>query len=74
MHVTTMEPMDVSGRNWDSEKDEHGSINPFRQDVYNMGSRIGTNVTVMHDTHPKNKCKYLIIVNTETGERIRVTF
>jgi hypothetical protein len=48
--------------------------NPFDHDMYNMGTRIASNVMVMHETHPTQKAKYIIIVNTETGERLKVEF
>lgn len=46
--------------------------NPFDADHYNMGTKVGTNCTIMYGNHPDEKCNYLIIVNTETGERVRV--
>ena len=48
--------------------------NPFLSDLFNMGTQIGTNCTVMYGKHTNERCAYLIVVNTETGERIRVTF
>jgi hypothetical protein len=70
MQVIDMEPMST-----DSEYvQEDGTINPFRQDFYNMGHRLGTNVIVMFDTFDSQKMDYLIIVDTKTGERKRITF
>lgn len=46
--------------------------NPFHHDLYHMGQRMGTNVVVMFENHPTAKMDYLIVVNTETGERARV--
>jgi len=48
--------------------------NPFWHDHYNMGTRIGANVMVMHPNHGGDQCPYMIIVNTDTGERVRVVF
>lgn len=48
--------------------------NPFRHDLYHMGTRLGTNCIVMHSNHPTEKAKYLIVVNIETGERARIGF
>jgi len=48
--------------------------NPFNEDFYNMGIQIGTNVTVMMDNHSDKVCKYLIVVDTTTGERIKILF
>lgn len=46
--------------------------NPFWHDHFNMGEMIGTNITIMFPCHQTEYCSYLIIVNTDTGERIRV--
>jgi hypothetical protein len=46
--------------------------NPYRQDLYHMGSMVGSNIEVMYPCHSTERCKYLIIVNKETGERIRI--
>ena len=48
--------------------------NPFCHDHYNMGERLGHNVYVMFENFPKDRCPYLIVVNTETGERVRLMF
>ena len=47
--------------------------NPFHHDAYHMGTRIASNVCIMHATHPHEKANYVIIVNTLTGERTKVT-
>ena len=47
---------------------------PFNHDFYNMGTRLGVNCVVMYENHPLQACRYLILVNTDTGERIRVSF
>jgi hypothetical protein len=46
--------------------------NPYTQDAYNMGTSIGNNVEVMYDKHPSQHASYLIVVNKETGERLRI--
>lgn len=48
--------------------------NPFHHDFYNMGTNIGTNVTVMMGNHDNEECRYLIIVDRKTGKRLRITF
>lgn len=48
--------------------------NPFCHDLCNMGVRLGNNVMVMYRNHDHEICEYLIIVNTETGERMKVFF
>jgi len=48
--------------------------NPFCYDAFHMGMTVGSNVIVMMPNHSREECPYLIIVNTVTGERIRVSF
>jgi hypothetical protein len=48
--------------------------NPFLSDFYNMGSCLGTNVMAMYSNHPNEVAKYIIIVNMETGERVKIKF
>jgi hypothetical protein len=56
------------------ETNEDGCINPFNQDFYHMGTRIGKNVMVMMPNHDSQECNYLIVVNMRTGERKKLTF
>jgi hypothetical protein len=63
MKVTPMEPMEVN-----PEK----PLNPFCQDLYHMGFYVGLNVAVMHSNHSREFCRYLIVVDLETGERLRI--
>ena len=51
----------------------HG-MDPMDYDLYNTSTRIGTNVLVMFPNAVTDKCPYLIVVNTETGERRKVIF
>lgn len=46
--------------------------NPFHHDTFNMGTQIAANITIMHRSHTSEKAEYLIIVNTDTGERLRI--
>lgn len=46
--------------------------NPFHHDLANMGTTLGVNLTVMFSNHADKKCPFVILVNTETGERIRI--
>ena len=48
--------------------------NPFWHDAYRMGERVGHNVMLMIENFPEDRCKYVILVNMETGERIKVSF
>jgi hypothetical protein len=63
-----MEPMTTEGE----DKNEVGAINPFRQDFYHMGTRLGSNLVALFRNFDKDNCEYLILVNTITGERIEV--
>jgi|SRR5581483_586199 len=45
---------------------------PFIHDAYHMGAQVASNVYIMHETHKTQKAKYIIVVNTETGERSRI--
>lgn len=44
--------------------------NPFHSDSYRMGQYVGTNVAIMFEGH--ERLGYIVVVNRETGERIRV--
>lgn len=48
--------------------------NPFHHDQFNMGTKIASNVTIMHPSFPEQETEYVIVVNTKTGERLRVYF
>lgn len=46
--------------------------NPFLGDMFHIGDDIGLNVTVMFSQHTTEVQPYIIIVNTTTGERIKI--
>ena len=46
--------------------------NPFEHDAYNMGTKIGKDLMMMHCNHPHNEMSYFILVDTVSGERVRV--
>lgn len=48
--------------------------NPFLHDGFNMGTPIARNCMIMHRTHTTMDADYLVIVNTDTGERLSVVF
>lgn len=48
--------------------------NPFLSDLYHMGSSIGSNVVVMYGQHTRERQPYIIVCNTETGERLQIDF
>jgi hypothetical protein len=49
-------------------------IDLMRQDRYHMARKMGKNVELMFSTHDNQDMKYLIIVNTKTGESVRLMF
>lgn len=65
MTPMTREPEDLN---------EDNTINPFRQDLFHMGTKLGSNVTILHRNFDSQEAKYLIIVNTKTGERMKLEF
>jgi hypothetical protein len=46
--------------------------NPFHHDALRMGTKIGENVYIMFEKHQHERQGYVIVVNAETGERMRV--
>jgi len=48
--------------------------NPFMNDPTNMGHEVGQNLMMMYGNHSNQECKYLIFVNTKTGERVKLEF
>lgn len=72
IQVETMEPMIVDNEN--SDPRFHAPINPFVQDFERMGSQIGKNVTIMFSRFSEQVHESIIVVNTMTGERIRLVF
>lgn len=46
--------------------------NPFNHDYYHMGTYVASNVAIMHATHDDQRATYVIVINRETGERVRV--
>ena len=45
--------------------------NPFQFDLYNMGERKGSNLTLMYGNHDTEVCRYLILVHKD-GRRWKV--
>lgn len=46
--------------------------NPFHHDYYHMGVKIGENIYVMFAKHSDEVHDYVILVNTQTGKRVKV--
>jgi hypothetical protein len=47
-------------------------INPFLHDGVNMGQHIGAGLLLMYGNFSTEKCRYLILVDETTGERVRI--
>ena len=50
------------------------NANPYAHDAYHMGQSIGSNAHIMLPNHNSEYCPYVIVINTVTGERIKVLF
>ncbi len=71
MVITDMKPMVADNS---VHKDENGCINPFNQDVYNMGEYVGKNVCIMYPCFENQECHYIIVIDRRTGERKKIQF
>jgi hypothetical protein len=49
-------------------------INPFLQNFSLMGTQIGKNVFVMFEKFEDEIHKFIDVVDTKTGERVRIKF
>lgn len=48
--------------------------NPYASDAFHIGTTIGKNVTIMYSNFPDDICNYIIVVNTDTGKRVKISF
>lgn len=48
--------------------------NPFNHDLFNMGTKMGKDLMIMHANHDTEDCKYIVLINTKTGERVKIEF
>jgi hypothetical protein len=48
------------------------NCNPMREDHFHMGFKVGTNLMVLHHSHPSEVAKYVILVHIPTGHRIQI--
>jgi hypothetical protein len=46
--------------------------NPFHYDEYHMGTSLGNNLMVMYSKHSNEQQPYIILVNIDTGKRIKI--
>ena len=74
MKIEQLESMSIDDSNPLVQKNDHGCINPFLQEAVLMGTQVGRNVTIMHRNFERDECPYLIVIDTRTGERIKITF
>ena len=70
MKIETLKPFEMNA----DELNTDGTLNPFHQDISNMGTRLGSNVMIMHQNFDHQEAKWLTIIDTKTGERIRIDF
>ena len=49
-------------------------VNVMQQDAHHMGSTMGTNAKLLFSTFPSDNMDYLIVVNTRTGQSVKLTF
>ena len=50
------------------------NCNPMHKTVSEMGTILGTNIEVLHMNFASGYAEYIIVVNTITGERVKLTF
>lgn len=50
------------------------NANPYHHDAFHMGKCIGSNAHIMLPNHDSEYCPYIIVINTKTGERLKVLF
>ena len=46
--------------------------NPFSHDLVHMGQVIAKDIVMMYPNHPDGDMKYMILVDTETGQRLKI--
>lgn len=46
--------------------------NPYLSDPYHMGEAMGKDFYIMMENHDSECCPYLILVNTKTGQRVKI--
>jgi len=70
----TMDIIEMTALNASPEMKYDGVINPYLQDCYHMGTKIGHNVEVMFEKFENENHKYIVVVNKVSGERIKIQF
>lgn len=70
MQIKYLKPFEMNS----DELNSDGTLNPFHQDISNMGTRLGSNVVIMHSNFDSKPAEWLTVIDTKTGERIQITF
>jgi hypothetical protein len=47
--------------------------NPYHHDLSNMGELRGKDLMLMYQNHSNEECHFLILVDMETGQRVKVS-
>ena len=55
-------------------KDYEVGVSLMQQDLFHMGQEMAKNVFMLFHAHSTEKARYIILVNTETGESVKVSF
>lgn len=50
------------------------NCNPMRENLTLMGNQVATNVFILTPAHRSERTSYIELINTETGERIKINF
>tara|TARA_R110002012_G_C11213093_1_gene561481 strand:+ start:8 stop:331 length:324 start_codon:yes stop_codon:yes gene_type:complete len=46
--------------------------NPFHHDMFHMGLEIGKDLLMMYQNHAHEDMRYMILVDTKTGDRLQI--
>ena len=49
-------------------------VGAYQDDRYHMGRNLGTNAMMMYANYDDAKCNYIILINYETRQRIKIHF
>ena len=50
------------------------NCDPVQEDFGHIIVPMGSNISMLVENNIREKCRYIIVVNQETGERIRLNF
>lgn len=66
------EAIEVEGFKVEKMPSTPAKENPFLHDLYHMGTQLGSNIMAMFANHSDKEMKYLILINCDTGKRIKI--